>query len=275
MNKQQAIRQYQELNLAGKSNQDLYVAGWEAREAHLINAAHTIEPNWKEELAELRSRPETDPFQIAIAKIYNLLQGVADEELKSILCMAFWKQAIEPLVSALSPIDTVAHAIAFAKWLMEHGERLSTNPFIFNYEAAYKLFNPSGAATGKLNIETGYKKGFQGWTAFFTIGVQTFTLGDLESEGRAKWYKDQLDKAFANLSTPAPPAAGPVDYKGAIRQMMESTNKLLLTHLPQLSGSDRALAQVAVMDEFFAVFGRGTDLEELAEQYNKIKPSVL
>lgn len=73
----------------------------------------SIEPHWKEELAEIRSRPDTDPYQIAINKIYNLLEGVASEELKSILCMAIWKQAIEPLVDS--------EMGKFSEWIASNG----------------------------------------------------------------------------------------------------------------------------------------------------------
>lgn len=69
---------------------------------------------------------------------------------------------------------------------------------------AQKALTNSSAApqVGCLKVETGYKKGLQGWTAFFTIGVQTFSLGDLESEERAKWFKSMLDIAFSKLLAP-------------------------------------------------------------------------
>jgi hypothetical protein len=41
------------------------------------------------------------------------------------------------------------------------------------------------------------KKTIVGWTARFTIGVQTFSLGDLEDEERATWFGKQLETAFS------------------------------------------------------------------------------
>lgn len=128
---------------------------------------------------------------------------------------------------AQSPTD----AIEFAIWLREHVVADGAPKLSYKDKDGhrsrktipelYKLFNPSGAVpqADGLKVETGYKKGLQGWTAFFTIGVQTFSLGDLESEERARWYKEMLDIAFANLSTPAPPAAAPENNEGLIKAL--------------------------------------------------------
>lgn len=79
---------------------------------------------------------------------------------------------------------------------------------------------------------------------------------------------------YRNSQPPDPPAAGPVDYKAIIRQMMEEVGGKLLIHLPALGEAQRAKAQVIVMDEFFKTFPPGTDLEQLRKQYNEIKPIV-
>lgn len=44
------------------------------------------------------------------------------------------------------------------------------------------------------------KKGLNGWTAEFTIGVQTFSLGDLGTKERADWYCKQLSTAFETFT---------------------------------------------------------------------------
>jgi len=50
-----------------------------------------------------------------------------------------------------------------------------------------------------MSVKTVAKKALEGWTVKFTIGVQTFSLGDLESKERADWYKKMLDTAFKTL----------------------------------------------------------------------------
>lgn len=466
MDKQQAAEAFWEKHFGESpvTKPNAFIAGWEAHEAHLAHACHTIEPNWKEELAELRGRPATDPYQIAIAKIFDLMQGVADEDLKSVLCMAILKQAIEPLVKALSPSDAVALKEAI-KTVIEEGYDKNTRASGGGYEAdttschglvecctsrILALFNPSGEAPqagnkcvmGCMHFTGGEIKHHKDCPFYPDSLSRRLDELDAVYEGAAQWeercrsaedalkalvnmkqWKDRSGKdwiytrqmplaweqandhlaiyheeyerskpvappaagpvkgiledieppigdfilaqtdlppfnttdgalwdyskvcvmlrrygklmrmasaglewifdklpdikpkcsvsddvpvkvtneeitfirmsrydhaakywedipmncrviAWLSETDPQPPA-GPVNYKDAIRQMMESTDKYLRNSLPQLPMVDRCKIQVIIMDEFFAVFGRGTDLEELQEQYNKIKPSVI
>jgi len=65
-----------------------------------------------------------------------------------------------------------------------------------------------------------------------------------------------------------------VDYKAEIRKMMEESGSELLIYLPQLSATERAQAQVIVMNSFFKIFLPTTNLETLQKDYRQIKPSV-
>lgn len=63
-------------------------------------------------------------------------------------------------------------------------------------------------------------------------------------------------------------------YKEHLRTMMLLSNHTLLEALPQLSATDRAKAQLCVMNSFFDTFIESVNTENLKQAYDQIKPCV-
>ncbi len=51
-------------------------------------------------------------------------------------------------------------------------------------------------------VTLNYEKVMGKFVATFTIGVQTFHLSPVETKKEAKWFCEQLETAFNNLSEP-------------------------------------------------------------------------
>jgi len=51
-------------------------------------------------------------------------------------------------------------------------------------------------------IELDIKKTFDGYCSTFKIGVQTFSLKEVETKREAKWYCEMLEHVFSNLAEP-------------------------------------------------------------------------
>lgn len=68
------------------------------------------------------------------------------------------------------------------------------------------------------------------------------------------------------------------DFRPLIRQMMEKSSSLMITHLPALGSTDRAKAQCIIMDCFFDALRSEikfpSDMNALELAYKDIKPSV-
>lgn len=65
-------------------------------------AAMLVEPNYREEMNELRELHSTDIRQISAAKVWMLIHGFfsdyKDKDFLDRLTMAIYKQAIEPII---------------------------------------------------------------------------------------------------------------------------------------------------------------------------------
>lgn len=275
MDKQQAAQIFNKLNLACLSPEDLIIAGWEAHEAQSLDEFFLL----KEENRRLKSELS---YEIALRKaLQSSIQPPTDAVAKTAILFA----------------ELIGNCCSYAgngMWLHKNRPISSGELYyVLNPAAKISTVNPSGAAPQAMDKKT-KKEIIKQCLKKFDLGIDILpavleavelcvqqqriasappAVGPVERDNAILVQAlEEIGKGPLQFKEKTP--AGPVDYKDVLRNMMKETNGDLLIHIPEVSGTGRAKAQVIVMDEFFKTFPAGTDLEQLRKDFNEIKPLV-